>query len=156
MFTRQHYKAIAEMISELSEDIVNANGEKETVVHKGRLVSELARFFARDNERFSRERFEDACKRRATMYRLVLTKCERDAFDWVGNRYSNGDDMRRNIEPFPVNAEDSWDSTGDVAFDLPEYAAWDIAILAKQDEGLFPCFAWKLAEKMRAFIDAIV
>jgi hypothetical protein len=89
-------------------------------------------------------------------YKLTLTQAERAAFDWIGNRYSNGDEMRRIIEQYPVNPDDTWDSVGPVTFDLPEHAAWDIAFRAEQEDNLFPCFAPDLTRKMYALLDSIV
>jgi hypothetical protein len=59
MFTRQHYKAIAEIIAKNTESFPYFERK---AIPLDRLVNELARFFARDNPRFSRERFETACK----------------------------------------------------------------------------------------------
>jgi hypothetical protein len=55
MFTRQHYKAIAAIIEE-NRRCVPANS-----VGYG-IAEDLARYFAADNPRFSREKFLAACK----------------------------------------------------------------------------------------------
>jgi hypothetical protein len=88
-------------------------------------------------------------------YKLTLTEDERVAFDFVGDRYSNGDDMLRIIAEYPTEGKE-WDSPGDVTFDLPEYAAWQIADLAKEDDESFPYFGEDLTIKMLKFIEQIV
>jgi hypothetical protein len=90
-------------------------------------------------------------------YKLTLTESERAAFDWIGGRYSNGNDMRKIIEQYPVDQDSgAWDNPGTVTFDLPEHAAWEILELAEQDDRLFPCFASELKLKMLSFIDSII
>ena len=88
-------------------------------------------------------------------YQLVLTKEERDAIDWVGHRYWNGDDLYQCI------LHSNWDSsTGfmdadeDIAFDVPEHIAWEIK--ARYDEEGCPCFAPELVEKIALFVEKIV
>lgn len=99
-------------------------------------------------------------------YDLILTGEERDAFDWVGDRYNNGDAMadilRDCIVPDPNNDEDFdyWNEPGDVTFNVPEHKAWEIKELAEENtEGghsMWPCFAEDLRDKMYEFIDSIV
>lgn len=62
MFTRQHYKAIAEIIKEQQKEASKACGMGFSFTCKiGRLAIELADYFAKDNPRFDRERFLAAC-----------------------------------------------------------------------------------------------
>lgn len=43
------------------------------------------------------------------MYSLTLTGEERDAFDWVGNRYSTGDDVADILKScIPEREDDEW------------------------------------------------
>jgi hypothetical protein len=89
------------------------------------------------------------------MYKLVLSKAERDAFDWVGYRYATGNDASTWLaECLPESV--SWDDAGDVVFDVPEYIAWEVARCSEEEEGVWPCFGPELAEKMRLFVDSIV
>jgi hypothetical protein len=89
-------------------------------------------------------------------YKLTLTETERDAFDWVGARYSNGDDMRRIFCEYLPEGMD-WCQPGDITFDLPEHAAWQIKELSEKDDNLFPCFSPDLVTKMLIqFLDKIV
>ena len=105
------------------------------------------------------------------MYTLTLTHEDRKAIDWVGHRYSNGDDLflllwakevRKNngcddIEPLEVD----WDCDADITFHIPEHIAWKIKENAETEAwgtiyGFWPCFADELAIKMQAFCDSIV
>jgi len=89
------------------------------------------------------------------MYTLTLTESEREAFDWVGNRYSNGNAMAKLIcEGLPIDTE--WGDKGDITFNIPESAAWAIAELAKEDDESFPCFSEDLTLKMLSFLERIV
>lgn len=92
------------------------------------------------------------------MYTLTLTHEERKAIDWIGNRYSNGDDLYRMIwgrsEQSPNDVD--WDSPCDITFKIPENIAWNIRDNAKSEDGYWPCFAKELADKMQTFIDNIV
>lgn len=57
MFTRQHYKAVAEIIKKhSSEDNFSIK-----VIDVDVLTYHLADYFAKDNERFDREKFLEAC-----------------------------------------------------------------------------------------------
>jgi hypothetical protein len=64
MFTKQHYKAIAEIIN--NRKVTNDNyccgceldGAEKTRLH---IVNQLAGYFAQDNELFDREKFLKAC-----------------------------------------------------------------------------------------------
>ena len=66
MFTRQHYKAIAAIIkgvAQMHEPVIEAEQPiKYGVTVTKRSISEkLADYFAKDNERFDREKFLEAC-----------------------------------------------------------------------------------------------
>ena len=88
------------------------------------------------------------------MYQLTLTSGERDAFDWVGDRYAAGDVARLLLDCMPEDA--AWGEEGDVVFAVPEHVAWGMNDLAEQEEYLWPCFSEALADKMNAFCQAIV
>lgn len=91
------------------------------------------------------------------MYHLTLTLAERKAIDWIGHRYSNGDELFKllwgceNHQP-----DEDWDFDGDITFDVPQHVAWEIRDNAESEDGFWPCFAPDLAEKMQAFCDSIV
>ena len=88
-------------------------------------------------------------------YKLTLTSEERKAFDFVGNRYSNGTDMSNLLCQF-LSDDLEWNSTKDITFDLPEHIAWQLLDLAKQDDESFPCFSESLTLKMLSFLEQIV
>lgn len=57
-FTRQHYKAIAEVIKRHCDLQTIDDATDETILD---IVSDLSDYFASDNERFDRGRFMKAC-----------------------------------------------------------------------------------------------
>lgn len=89
------------------------------------------------------------------MYTLTLTRAERDAFDWVGGRYSTGFDVA-NVLVECLDNDDEWSQDSDITFKVSEVQAWEIREFAEQEDGAWPCFSKELAEKMQAFIDEIV
>jgi len=56
--SRKHYREIASIIAAHT----SKSGD---VVHKRRLVEDLAAYFKADNPRFNMDRFSDACGKRA-------------------------------------------------------------------------------------------
>jgi hypothetical protein len=91
------------------------------------------------------------------MYTLTLSKPERKAIDWVGHRYSNGDDLFHLLWGCENDKPDAdWDYDGDITFTIPEHVAWEIRDNAEQEDGQWPCFADNLTAKMMAFTDSIV
>lgn len=93
------------------------------------------------------------------MYSLTLTKSERKAIDWVGGRYSHGDDLRRLLyqcEWVVLNLDEDgceWDNSDVIEFRIPENVAWQIAEII--EEGL-DCFSDDLCEKLYRFQNSIV
>lgn len=57
MFTRQHYKAIAEIVKQNEGTVNNIM----VYIKRQRLCDDLADYFAADNPRFDREKFLEAC-----------------------------------------------------------------------------------------------
>lgn len=95
------------------------------------------------------------------MYTLTLTKSERDAIDWVGYRYSHGDELRAILENAvrKVNSDydcDKWEERIDTTFQIPEYLAWDICDIAEECEYRWDCFAPELAEKLTNFCMGVI
>ena len=90
-------------------------------------------------------------------YPLTLARSERDAFDWVGDRYCAGDVARLlRCECKRTPAEAEWDDPGDLTFNVPEHVSWQIRDLAEAEDFLWPCFAPELTHKMNDFCLAIV
>jgi hypothetical protein len=88
------------------------------------------------------------------MYQLELTSEERRAFDWVGERYNAGQVASILIDYVPEDRE--WADEGDIAFDLPEHAAWEINRLAEEEDFLWPCFGGVLTAKLNDFLCQLV
>lgn len=88
------------------------------------------------------------------MYTLTLSKDERAAFDWVGNRYAAGEigDLLILECTYPAD----WDENEDVTFTVPEHIAWQINDLASEENYAFPCFSDSLKGKMMDFCLSIV
>ena len=61
MFTRQHYKAIAEIIREQKEHVRVFTGHMMAEAACKDIAAQLADYFAKDNPRFDREKFLNAC-----------------------------------------------------------------------------------------------
>lgn len=101
-------------------------------------------------------------------YHLMLTYEERMAFEWVGPRYTHGDDMMEVL--FSCMTENQlWSAHEDLYINIPEHKAWEIKRLADQGNNLWDCFSDTLSSnsansivspglkaKMRAFCDSII
>lgn len=64
MFTRQHYRAIAQAMARHRKDTGRWDADGNTLVRAKDVEQSLAAFFAADNPRFDRERFLNACQGR--------------------------------------------------------------------------------------------
>lgn len=60
MLSKQHYKAIAEIIG-LNHVRVYINNNGELIVNLIEIAKDLADYFAKDNPRFDRDRFLEVC-----------------------------------------------------------------------------------------------
>lgn len=92
-------------------------------------------------------------------YELVLTKKERDAFDWIGGRYDHGFHLKcRLISALEYNGIDQevWDSDDDILFDIPEGLAWDIGFIGEECEYRWDCYSRELGRKLTDFCMKIV
>ena len=87
-------------------------------------------------------------------YRLMLTKSERDAFDWIGARYRTGFETAQALQEC-MPEDDEWDSEEDIEFDVPEHISWQIKEYAEDEDNLWPCFDDDLREKMTKFVNMI-
>jgi hypothetical protein len=85
---------------------------------------------------------------------LTLTATERQAFDWVGDRYNSGKVPDLSIGCMPENRE--WGDEGDITFAVPEHVAWDIRDLVEEEDFAWPCFAPSLVAKLNDICWAIV
>jgi len=97
-------------------------------------------------------------QRDKSVYSLTLTKAERQAINWVGNRYRHGDEladiliecMDEDIEYF-LDGDDN-----DITFNIPEYDAWDINRIGDECNYQWDCFSPQFAAKMTSFCMGIV
>jgi hypothetical protein len=90
------------------------------------------------------------------MYTLMLTKDERKAIDFVGNRYWNGYDLQDLLQDGEVVADGEWDSDGDVRYAIPENIAWDVVSAWELEEKQCPLFGPDLTVKIVTFLESIV
>ena len=93
------------------------------------------------------------------MYPLTLTLDEHKAIDWIGYRYSHGDDLHDLLAITEWNHSDGdgkfWEDEGDITFDFQkEWMAWKAKELLEQDN--MACFAPSLVNKFQQWIDTIV
>lgn len=88
-------------------------------------------------------------------YTLTLTHGERQAIDWIGERYSHGVELSLLLWSDSKVMDDhaEWDDDCDMVFTVPESVAWEIARIV--EEGL-DCFSPTLVRKLREFADKIV
>ena len=88
-------------------------------------------------------------------YKLSLTKDERDAFNWVGDRYATGDNVSTLLCGC-LPDDKQWDDEGDILFPVPEYIAWEIKLCSEEENDFWPCFDDALKLKMIKFCESIV
>ena len=91
------------------------------------------------------------------MYKLALTASERQAIDWVGYRYSHGDDLYKLLckcDWFPNDRD--WDSPKEIEFAVSENIAWQIADIGEESNWFWDCFAEELARKLTDFCMSVV
>lgn len=104
-------------------------------------------------------------------YTLTLTKSERDAFFWIGNRYPHGAEMLNFIwlrgtltDPDPETV-DSMDDPRPFTWTIGEADAWTIRdMITFPEDGdagepylyAWDCFGDDLALKMLKFIDDLI
>ena len=88
------------------------------------------------------------------MYSLTLTPGERQAFDWVGDRYNSGKVADLLIDCIPEDRE--WGDDSDITFTIPEHVAWQINELAEEEGYTWVCFAPALEAKLNDLCWSIV
>lgn len=91
------------------------------------------------------------------MYTLTLTAEDRQAIDWVGNRYRHGDELFALLwaDSEQCLEDADWDSEDDITFQIPEHVAWDIQDIINDEDGL-ACFAPSLIDKLFLFCEQVV
>lgn len=97
------------------------------------------------------------------MYRLTLTRNERNAIDWIGQRHEHGFDFYQLIckaewsiayENEPTGLDFDWSSEHDLTFTFDESTAWEVQDLLEDCH--FECFSGELVTKLMNFVGAIV
>lgn len=94
------------------------------------------------------------------MYTITLTKAERNAFDWVGDRYNAGEVARLLTSGgmWGVESEEDveWDDDEDITFFIPEHVMWEILNMAHEEDYSWPCFSRVLREKLNSLCEQVV
>ena len=92
------------------------------------------------------------------MYFMTLTKDDRQAIDWIGDRYSHGSDLKKILESEEVKTspDADWESDLDITYHLPEYKAWELKEIV--EEGNLDCInlGSNLAQQLTQLILSIV
>lgn len=89
------------------------------------------------------------------MYKLTLTRSERMAIDWVGDRDWNGDELSRCLLGSFANPDQEWGDDGDMTFFIPEHDAWDMLALYEDNRRLIPHFSSEFRAKLEDFFKGI-
>lgn len=83
-------------------------------------------------------------------YSLTLTRPDRRAIDWIGDRFASGNDLYHALwapcEQIPSDAD--WDDRRNIVFILTAKDAHRVTEIRDECEGGWPCFASELAEKL--------
>ncbi len=90
------------------------------------------------------------------MYTLTLTADERRAINWVGYRYSHGDDLHKLLNKCRQRPDVDWDERCDITFEIPEHIAWEIGQMGDEGNYQWDCFAENLADKLTEFCMKLV
>jgi hypothetical protein len=93
-------------------------------------------------------------------YTLTLTKSEREAMEWIGDRYYWGRKLLdiltiRGDAVMELDTADAWGYC-DVTYTVPEHVAWEIRDNLESEDGFMPCAGSELSAKLRQFCDSIV
>jgi hypothetical protein len=78
---------------------------------------------------------------------LTLDASERQAIDWIGDRYSHGDDLFRALCQTTMN--DEWDGNCDVTFECDDVTFLPIKVAILGDH--LECFSPKFHNKLWDF-----
>jgi hypothetical protein len=91
-----------------------------------------------------------------TPYSITFTFEERKAIDWIGGRYSHGDDLAKLLtcQGWQEPKKDCWGEPVDITFHLTENQAWGIQEIVEQDS--LACFSDELKFKFYTFLEKVV
>lgn len=96
------------------------------------------------------------------MYELTLNASERNAIDWIGNRYSHGDELKDILTDCKMtsdecNADDiEWCGDYDITFHIPEHAMWTINDEIINGPDNLACFGNGLIDKLLQLSNQVV
>lgn len=97
------------------------------------------------------------------MYKLTLTRSERKAIDWIGDRYRHGHELYTLLCRGEWTIEDGtlsgdWDCENELTITMPEHVAWEVRdLIEDSSEGvILPCLAIDFCVKLVTFCDCIV
>lgn len=93
------------------------------------------------------------------MYKLTLSKDERSAIDWIGNRYNHGNDFYSLLiqcDYDGYNTSEAWTNAEELTFFIPEHIAWEINDLLSDRDYALDCFSGDFAAKLINFCLEIV
>lgn len=90
------------------------------------------------------------------MYSLTLTKAERKAIDWIGDRYAHGYELYDVLMDVESDHDGTWCDDVDITFDIPEHSVWEILNIREESDGRWDCFADEFVAKLEAFCNNII
>lgn len=89
------------------------------------------------------------------VYTLTLTKDERGAITWIGNRYRHGDELF-DLLLDQIPADQEWSSPDDITFPLTEAQGQQIKLIGGDSGMLWDCFSSELVQKLNKFCDSVI
>ena len=90
-------------------------------------------------------------------YTLTLTRDERRAIDWIGNRYWHGSEFRKLLESCVDDDHNKWSEEADMTFHIQESIAWEISNhILDEDGDQLACFSLDFCKKLYEFCGKIV
>ena len=88
--------------------------------------------------------------------KIMLTRDERRAIDWIGERYAHGYDLKKVLWG-NYDGNFDWENSVDITFEVPENKAWAIAEIIRIEtedwKCSLACFNAELNEKIYNFLN---
>ena len=116
----------------------------------------------RDDDGNSYRKYEAFCEEHSQKpskwYELVLTSADRQAIDWIGDRYSHGYDLFKllwNVDTISTPDDVDWESNETIIFSLPKHIVQKILRNAEEEDVPWSCFSDELANKLNDLIERI-
>lgn len=88
---------------------------------------------------------------------LTLTLGERQALDWVGNRYATGDDLYKHLWVYCEQSDDEqdWDDPRPMTFLFNQDNLDETYRICGEEDFLYPCFAPALVQKFEDLLQPL-